>query len=91
VEAAVAFGCNPRTMHAHYIAMDELATADSVLHAIAKSLDPRVGANGPTTGAATDSEAAAQGAGTARGRVPFHRARGPGNRAIERGVSVGRW
>jgi integrase len=40
-EAAVAFGCNPRTMMAHYVSMDEVATADAVLKAVAEALDPR--------------------------------------------------
>ncbi len=34
-KAAVAFGCNPMTMRAHYIALDETAVADEVLTAIA--------------------------------------------------------
>jgi integrase len=37
-KAAVAFGCNPNTMRAHYIAMDETAVADEVLNAIAETV-----------------------------------------------------
>jgi hypothetical protein len=38
-KAAVAFGCNPTTMRAHYIAMDETAIADEVLTAVAKVVE----------------------------------------------------
>ncbi|HZZ79511.1 MAG TPA: hypothetical protein VFE62_13395, partial [Gemmataceae bacterium] len=34
-KAAIAFGCNVRTMMTHYVAMDETATADEVLMAMA--------------------------------------------------------
>ncbi|MDY3555049.1 hypothetical protein R5W24_004183 [Gemmata sp. JC717] len=37
-KAAVAFGCNPMTMRAHYIALDETAVADEVLTAIAGTM-----------------------------------------------------
>jgi site-specific recombinase XerC len=37
-KAAVAFGCNPNTMRAHYIALDETAVADEVLTAIAGTM-----------------------------------------------------
>jgi site-specific recombinase XerD len=43
-EAALAFGCNPKTMMAHYVAMDEQATSDAVLQAVADSLNPNTGA-----------------------------------------------
>jgi hypothetical protein len=39
-KAAVAFGCNPTTMRAHYIALDETAVADEVLNAIAGMMRP---------------------------------------------------
>ncbi len=42
-KAAIAFGCNVRTMMAHYVAMDETATADEVLNAIAKVVQPHEG------------------------------------------------
>jgi integrase len=38
-KAAVAFGCNPATMRAHYIALDETATADEVLTAVAQVVE----------------------------------------------------
>lgn len=37
-KAAIAFGCNVKTMMAHYIAMDEVATADEVLSAVAQAV-----------------------------------------------------
>lgn len=37
-KAAIAFGCNVKTMMAHYIAMDEVATADEVLLAVAQAV-----------------------------------------------------
>jgi integrase len=37
-KAAVAFGCNPATMRAHYISLDETAIADEVLTAIAGTM-----------------------------------------------------
>ena len=39
-KAAIAFGCNVKTMMAHYIAMDEVATSDEVLNAIAGTVRP---------------------------------------------------
>ncbi len=42
-KAAIAFGCGVRTMMAHYVAMDETATADEVLTAIAKVVQPQDG------------------------------------------------
>ena len=47
-KAAVAFGCNPMTMRAHYIALDETAVADEVLTAIAGTM------RAPTTPAPSD-------------------------------------
>lgn len=38
-KAAVTFGCNPTTMRAHYIAMDETAIADEVLTAVARVVE----------------------------------------------------
>lgn len=45
-KAAIAFGCNPNTMRKHYIALDETATADEVLTAIAEVLRPGEQING---------------------------------------------
>jgi len=42
-KAAIAFGCNVKTMMTHYVAMDEIATADEVLTAIAKVVQPKTG------------------------------------------------
>ncbi|MFO0798593.1 MAG: hypothetical protein U0804_14050 [Gemmataceae bacterium] len=42
-KAAIAFGCNVRTMMAHYVSMDETATADEVLNAIANVVQPNDG------------------------------------------------
>jgi integrase len=42
-KAAIAFGCNVKTMMAHYVHMDEVATSDEVLSAIAQVVQPRVG------------------------------------------------
>lgn len=42
-KAAIAFGCNVRTMMAHYVGLDETATADEVLKAIAEAVQPKVG------------------------------------------------
>lgn len=39
-KAAIAFGCNVKTMMTHYIAMDEIAIADEVLKAIASTVQP---------------------------------------------------
>jgi hypothetical protein len=39
-KAAVAFGCNPNTMRAHYITLDETAVSDEVLNAIAGMMRP---------------------------------------------------
>jgi site-specific recombinase XerD len=54
-KAAIAFGCNPNTMRAHYIALDETEVADEVLRAIAERMQQRsspptngqIAANGP--------------------------------------------
>ncbi|MBA3727516.1 MAG: hypothetical protein H0W86_14070 [Armatimonadetes bacterium] len=40
-KAAIAFGCGVRTMMTHYVTMDETATADEVLNAIAKVVQPQ--------------------------------------------------
>lgn len=37
-KAAIAFGCNPNTMRAHYIALDETEVADEVLRAVAEKM-----------------------------------------------------
>lgn len=39
-KAAIAFGCSVKTMMTHYIAMDEVATSDEVLNAIAGTVQP---------------------------------------------------
>ncbi len=53
-KAAVAFGCNPSTMRAHYIAMEETEVADEVLSAIAGAVKPVAVSNGqPTSGTVT--------------------------------------
>lgn len=42
-KAAIAFGCNVKTMMTHYVAMDEIATADEVMTAIAPVVQPKAG------------------------------------------------
>jgi integrase len=60
-KAAVAFGCNPSTMRAHYIAMEETEVADEVLSAIAGAVKPVAVSNGqPPASAAPDQKAAGQ-------------------------------
>ena len=49
-KAAVAFGCNPTTMRAHYIALDETAVSDEVLAAIAQVVRPVSHVNGQSGG-----------------------------------------
>jgi integrase len=44
-EASIAFGCNPDTMHKHYIALDEQAITDRVTARLADALAPRAAEN----------------------------------------------
>ena len=40
-EASIAFGCNPDTMHKHYVALDEQQVTDKVLDKLANALAPQ--------------------------------------------------
>jgi hypothetical protein len=67
-KAAVAFGCNPSTMRAHYIAMEETAVADEVLSTIAGAVKPVAGSNGPLpTGTVSGEKGESQGQGHQEG------------------------
>ncbi len=44
-EASIAFGCNPDTMHRHYIALDEQAITDRVTSRLADALAPKPAEN----------------------------------------------
>jgi integrase len=45
-EAAITFGCHPETMRRHYLVLDEVAIADSVLEKVQKAKRVEDGSNG---------------------------------------------